>query len=128
MDLTFYNTKYSISYVDRNDSTVKLMRYKKTHFPEGNLLYELEIDNDTFGYQPYLSDAVVLEDFGVYKVQNETVIFFRDRLLKRILPSPVITFGPAVRINFRVQRRATSSMLFDMMACTKNNAPNADIC
>lgn len=40
----------------------------------------------------------------------------------------MIQFGSLLKLNFRVHRRTATSKIFDMIVCSRNNAPKADIC
>ncbi len=55
-------------------------------------------------------------------------MFIQDRVLKSGLSTIVIQFGEIIKLNFRVQRRTSSSKIYDMIVCSRNNAPKADIC
>lgn len=68
------------------------------------------------------------DDFGVYKDTNENQVFILDRVLKNGQSTIVIQFGSLLKLNFRVHRRTATSKMFDMIVCSRNNAPRADIC
>ena len=55
-------------------------------------------------------------------------MYIQDRVLKSGLSTIVIQFDDKLKLNFRIQRRTASSRIFDMIICSRNNAPKADIC
>ena len=76
-----------------------------------------------------MTEAVEVQDFGVYKDVNENYVYFRDIEANRPLSPPFFTYGPLVRHNFRVYRGNSSISLYDVLICSKNGYPStADNC
>jgi len=120
MDSGSWSALNRISYINPSLSNVQMLNYNQL---AGNFFY----DSSAFGY-PNPVDAVQLDDFGVYKDIAETALYIRDRVLNKALASAVLSFDSILKMNFRVQRRSSTSKLYDILVCTKNNAPSADIC
>jgi hypothetical protein len=57
---------------------------------------------------------------------NETQVIIQDASLQSAGAGIIVTFGSEVKLNFRIQRRSAESKVFDMVICSKNNAPEAD--
>ena len=55
-------------------------------------------------------------------------MFIQDRVLKTASAQIVIQFSATLKLNFRVQRRSATSSLYDLVVCSKNNAPRSDMC
>ena len=69
----------------------------------------------------------IFDDFAVFKDVNETQIIIQDASLQSAGAGIIVTFGSEVKLNFRTLRRSTAeSKVFDMVICSKNNAPEAD--
>ena len=126
MDSGSWSQMNRVSYVNNSIFNVYMVSYSES-LQNGIIIPQFSRDANVFGFANML-EAVQLDDFGVYKDRDEFTVYLRDRVLGVGLQPPTISFSTTQKLNFRVHRREGSSRIYDLIVCTRNNAPNPDQC
>jgi hypothetical protein len=102
-----------------------VVRYREVSNLGNTLVQTYTVHKFDFGFAN-LTEPLHFDDFAIFKVANESQVIIQDLQLYKAGAGIVITFGPQIRVNYRVQRRSSTSMIYDLVVCSKNNAPEAD--